>query len=188
MLSHYFWEKTWSDPAIFWAMATFVFTVALVGVAWKELGDLARTSRADFIFRLKNNFFTEDARRLLFMVDVNLLQFEDSEIPYFTIRKAGDPNLRSRFEELGIKGSTVSTYVVDDVLLGPLEDVDMFLTGKLITEKNAYEMFDTYVTSCAENEEIQKYIKSTRRKPNNSDIYSGFDHLYKRLRAAAPQN
>ncbi len=188
MLSHCFWEKTWSDPAIFWAMATFVFTVALVGVAWKELGDLARTSRADFIFRLKNDFFTEDARRLLFMAEEDLLQFEDGEIPYFTIRKMDDPNLHGRFEELGIKGSTVSTYVVDDVLLGPLEDVNLFLTGKLISVKHAYDMFYTYVASCAENKEIQKYIKSTRRKPDDSDIYSGFDHLYKRLRVAAQRN
>jgi hypothetical protein len=29
MLAHSFWEKTWSDLAIFWAMATFVFTVAM---------------------------------------------------------------------------------------------------------------------------------------------------------------
>jgi hypothetical protein len=188
MLSQCFWEKTFSDPAIFWAMATFVLTAALVLVAWKELGDLARTSRADFIFRLKNNFFTEEARRLLFLVEENLLQFEDSEIPYFTIRNVNAPILRGRFEELGIKGSTVSTYAVDDVLLGPLEDVALFLNGKLITEKHAYEMFDTYVTSCAENAEIQKYIQSTRRKPSNSDIYSGFDDLYKRLRKAEPLN
>lgn len=167
-------------------MATFVFTAALVLVAWKELGDLARTSRADFIFRLKNSFFTEEARRLLFLVEENLLQFEDGEIPYFTIRKVDDPILRGRFVELGIKGSTVSTYTVDDVLLGPFEDVALFLTGKLITEKHAYEMFDSYVTSCAENVEIQKYIHSTRQEPRDSDIYSGFDDLYKRLRKAGP--
>ena len=188
MLSPCFWEKTLSDPAVFWVMATFVLTAVLVLVAWKELGDLARTSRADFIFRLKNNFFTDEARRLLFLVDENLLQFEDSEIPYFTIRNADDPALRSRFKELGITGSTVSTYIIDDVLLGPFEDVDLFLTGKLITAKHAYEMFYTYVTSCAENAEIQKYIQSTRREPCNSDIYSGFDDLYKRLRKVAPQD
>jgi hypothetical protein len=188
MLSHYFWEKTWSDPAIFWTMATFVFTVALVWVAWKELGDLARTSRADFIFRLKNDFFTEDARRLLFMVEKNLLEFEDGEIPYFTIRNVDNPILSGRLEELGIKGSTVSTYVVDDALLGPFEDVALFLAENLITAKHAYEMFYTYVSFCAENEEIQKYIKSTRLKPGDSDIYSGFDALYKRLRRLAPQN
>jgi len=168
-------------------MATFVLTAALVLVAWKELGDLARTSKADFIFRLKNNFFTEDARRLLFLVEEDLLQFEDSEIPYFTIRRVNDPGLCGRFEELGVKGSTVSTYAIDDVLLGPFEDVALFLTGRLITLKHAYEMFDTYVTSCAENAEIRKYIESTRRKPGNSDIYSGFDELCKRLRKITPQ-
>jgi hypothetical protein len=186
MLSQCFWEKTSSDPAIFWAMATFVFTAAIAFVAWKELGDLARTSRADFIFRLKNSFFTEDARRLLFLVEEKLLQFEDSEIPYFTIRNVNDPILRDRFEELGIKGPTVSTYAVVDVLLGPLEDVAMFLKEKLITKKHAYDMFDTYVALCADNTEIRKYIESTRRKPGNSDIYSAFDDLCKRLRKMEP--
>jgi hypothetical protein len=170
MLSHGFWERTFSDPVAFWAMATVVATVALVLVAWRELGDLARTSRADFIFRLKNDFFTEDARRLLFMVEESLLQFEDSEIPHFTIRKVDNANLRHRFEELEITGSTISTYVVDDVLLGPLEDVSVFLTEKLMTKKHAYEMFETYVALCLENEEIQKYIQSARRKPPNSDL------------------
>src|ERR1035437_6006270 len=178
MFSHCFWEKTFSDPAIFWPMATFVFTAVLVLVAWIELRDLARTSKADFIFRLKNSFFTEEARRLIFLVGENLLQFEDSEIPYFTIWKVNDAILRSLFEELGIKGSTVSTSTVDDVLLGPLEDVALFLIGKHITEKHAYEMFDAYVTSCWENEEIQKYILSVRREPRDSDIYSNLENLY----------
>ena len=187
MMFHCFWENTLNDPAVFWAMATSVFTLALVGVALKELGGLARTSRADFIFRLKNDFFTEDARRLLFLLEEDLLQFEDGEIPYFTIRKVNDPSLRDRFEELGVKGSTVSTYIVDDVLLGPLEDVAMFLKGKLITKRQAYDMFYTYVKSCSENAEIRKYIQSTRREPCDSDIYGDFDDLYKRLRKMEPK-
>jgi len=169
-------------------MATFAVTAALVLVAWKQLGDLARTNRADFVFRLKDNFFTIEARRLLFLLGEGLLQFEDSEIPYFTIRNENDPALRGRFEELGIKGSTVSTYAVDDELLGPLEDVGLFLAKKLIEETHAYEMFETYVTLCWENKEIQKYIQSTRRKVGDSDIYIRLDDLYKRLRKLAPQN
>ena len=187
-MSSCFWEKTFNDPVVFWAMVTSVLTAALVLVAWRELGALARTSKADFIFRLKNNFFTEDARRLLFLVEEDLLQFEDSEIPYFTIRKINDPSLRDRFAELGVKCSTVSTYDVDDILLGPLEDVAIFLTGKLITEQHAYGMFDTYVKLCADNAEIWKYIESTRRKQGDSDIYSGFEDLCKRLRKREPHN
>jgi hypothetical protein len=82
----------------------------------------------------------------------------------------------------------LSTYLLDDILLGPFEDVALFLKERLITRKHAYEMFYTYVASCAENAEIQKYIHSTRRKPNNSDIYSGFDDLYLRLRAELPKS
>jgi hypothetical protein len=183
MLSHSFWEKTWSDPAIFWAMATFMVTLALVVVAWIELGDLARTSRADFIFRLKNDFFTDAARGLLLLVEENLLQFEDAAVPYFTVRGTDDPDLSDRFKELKLTGPTVSTYFVDDVLLGPFEDIDLFLAEKLITVKHAHGMFYTYVAMCKENGEIQKYVQAIRREPGNSGIYSGFDDLYRRLRA-----
>ena len=187
MLSCSFWEKTWTDPAIFWVMATAVVTVVLALVAWKQLGDLARTSRADFIFRFGNEFFTEETRRLLFLVEENLLQFEAHHVPYFRIREPDDSN-KQRFNELGIKGWTVSTYIVDDLLLGRFEDIDLFLTQKLITAKHAREMFRTYVAFCWKNSEIQKYIKAIRGEPGNSDIYSGFDDLYKRLCPMAPQN
>jgi hypothetical protein len=183
-----FWEKTWSDPAIFWAAATAIATVILVGVAWIQLRNLADTSRSDFCFRLKNDFFTECARQLFFLLDYDLLKFEDGEIPYFTIRKVDDPALRERFKELGIKDSTVSTYVVDDILLGPLEDVALFLAEKLITETHAYELFYTYVASCAENTAIQEYIRTIRLEPKDLDIYSKFDNLYKRLHARATRN
>jgi hypothetical protein len=185
MFTWCFWEKTLNDPAVFWPMTASVFTLAIVGVAWWQLGALARTSQADFIFRLKSDFFTEEARRLLFLVEEGLLQFEDSEI--LSILKRNDPSLRCRFEELGVKGSTISTYVVDDVLLGPLEDVGAFLDGRLVTEKHAYDMFYTYVKSCSENAEIRKYIQSNRRELGDSDVYSDFDDLYKRLRRMEPK-
>src|ERR1017187_7444175 len=95
MFSWCFWQRTWSDPAIFWAAATAVITIILVLVAWVQLRDLARTSRADFIFRLKNDFFTAEARRLLFLVEEDLLRFEDDKIPYFSIPDL-DTQLRIR--------------------------------------------------------------------------------------------
>lgn len=181
MFSYSFWETTCNDPAVLWAAATAIITAILAGVAWVQLRDLARTSKADFIFRLKNDFFTDQARRLLFLVEEDLLQFEDSPIPYFSIPDANDPELIGRFKELGIEGSTVSTYLMDDILLGPLEDVALFLSEKLITVKHAREMFSTYVGLCARNQAIQQYIKAIRRNPDDSDVYAGLDSLHRRL-------
>ena len=184
MLSCPFWDKTLSDPGVFWVMATAVITIAIVAVtavlallAWKQLRDLARTSRADFIFRLKNDFFTADSRQLLFLAEENFLRFEDAKIPYFAINKPDDSTVNPRFTELGITEATVSTYVDDDVLLGPLEDVGLFLRQDLITVGQTREMFYSYAEICAENAAIRQYIKWNRQKPGKSGIYSNFDYL-----------
>lgn len=180
MFSCSFWYKTLADPAIFWPMATTIVTVVLAFVAWIQLRDLAQTSRADFIFRMKSDFFTEETRRLLFLVEEDFIEFEDDHIPYFSIRTPGGSN-HQRFSELGIAGSTVSTYVVDDCLLGPFEDIDLFLMQGLINPTHAREMFQTYIAICWKNAEIQKYIEVSRQKHGNANIYSGFDDLYRRL-------
>jgi hypothetical protein len=45
-----FWMKTFQEPGNFWAMMTAITTVALARVAYKQLGDLARTSKSDFLY------------------------------------------------------------------------------------------------------------------------------------------
>ena len=45
------WCKTLFDPSVFWVMVTGAATAVLTVVAAWQLSALARTSRADFIFR-----------------------------------------------------------------------------------------------------------------------------------------
>ncbi len=182
MFSCSFWEKTWSDPAIFWTAATAVITALLAWVAWKQLGDLAESSTSDFLFRLKSDFFTEQARKLVFLIEQDLLRFEDTEIPYFSIPDFNKPELKPRLRELGITESTVSTYSLDDLILGPLQDVAFYLREHRITKKQVYAVFSYYISLCAESAAIQAYKEACRRPPGESDIYAGLDDLEKLMR------
>jgi hypothetical protein len=160
-------------------MATALATVALILVAYKQLGDLGRTSKSDFIFRLKNQFFTKATRQLYFLVEQGLIRFVPEPMHFQVAADEGKYALA--FEELGIQKKIVTTYTIDDELLGPLEDVGLLLKAGTITQEQAYEVFYTYVRSCFENKAIKKYIAYLRVRPGDSDIYSGFEDLYKKL-------
>jgi len=182
MFSCSFWEKTWCDPAVFWVAATAGITALLVWVAWKQLGSLADSSTSDFLFRLKSDFFTEQARKLVFLIEQDLLKFEDAEIPYLSIPDFNKAELKPRLEELGITKPTISTYFLDDTILGPLEDVAFYLSEKRITRNQVYEVFSYYICICAESPAIQDYKKACRTRPGDSDIYARLDHLEKLMR------
>jgi hypothetical protein len=182
MFSWSFWEKTWSDPAAFWVAATAVITAVLAWVAWKQLGDLANSSTSDFLFRLKSEFFTEHSRKLVFLIEQDLLKFEGAGIPFFSIPDFNKPELKPRLQELGITESTVSTYCLDDIILGPLEDVWFYLSEKRITKNQVYAVFSYYIEICARSSAIQAYKEACRKRLGESDIYGGLDHLERLMR------
>lgn len=182
MFSSSFWEKTWSDPTTFWVAVTAAITALLAWVAWSQLGSLADSSASDFLFRLKSDFFTEQARKLVFLIEQDLLKFEDATIPYFSIPKFNEAELKPRLQELGITASTISTYFLDDIILGPLEDVCFYLSEKHITQEQVYAVFSYYICICAESPAVQDYKTACRRRPGDSDIYAGLDHLEKLMR------
>jgi hypothetical protein len=160
-----FWMQTFREPASFWAMAAAIFTALIAVVAYKQLGDLAQSSKSDFLYRLKKDFFTEEARRLMFLVDNDLLEFRAEEIPFFQVVKREDASMSERFRELGVQSATISTYLVDDVLLGPLEDLGVLERLKRVSLEEAYEHFASYIEGCAENKAILEYIQWSKDDP-----------------------
>ncbi len=176
--------KTFREPSNLWSLLTWITTVALAAVAYMQLSDLAQTSKSDFLYKLKKDFFTEEARRLVFLIENELLEFRSADIPYFQIARPGDAETQSRLGEIGITGSSVSTYLVDDVLLGPLEDVGLLLRNNLVSLNDAYEQFESYVQICAEDRAISEYLRLARDGEGNEDVYDGFQYLYKRLEEA----
>jgi hypothetical protein len=139
---HSEWEwftRTIYDPAIFWSMVAAIATVVLLIVAWRQLRSLAKTSRSDFLYRLKSDFFTKEARQLVFLANEDLLDFHvEPDIPYFEIVERNNPGVTDRLKELDIEEKSISIYSVDDALLGPMEDIAVFEKLKLIGRDEVY--------------------------------------------------
>jgi hypothetical protein len=175
-----FWLRTLQEPATFWAMATVVATFGLIAVAYYQLRDLAKTSKSDFLYKLKKDFFTPQARRLVFLAENEFLRFKRGEIPYFEIVKPDEESAR-RMKELQITETSVETGVVDDVLLGPLEDVGVLLDRNLVSLDEAYEQFDSFVQICVENEAIAEYLAWCRANEEDDDVSDHVQSLYEKL-------
>jgi len=175
-----FWLKTLQDPEAFWAMATAIATVGLIAVANYQLRDLAKTSKSDFLYKLKKDFFTPEARRLVFLAENDLLRFKPGPIPYFEIASP-DAETTKRMSELDITTSSLSTGLVDDALLGPLEAVGVLLERNLVSLDEAYEQFDSFVQICVENEAIAQYLTCCREDEDDDDVYDHLQSLYEKL-------
>ena len=169
------------------AVSTFLLciaTAALIGVGYLQLRQLIQTNGADFADRMKRDFFTTEARRLIFLVEHNFLDFYHpaSEIPWFGIVQQPDGPIRNRMRELHADGGKIGTFDVDDVLLGPLEDVAFFeKTGKLDLE-TVYSFFGSHIEDVMTNKALLDYIAWARRDANASDIYINLEYLHKKLK------
>ena len=172
------WLKKSLQPDVFWVMATALLTFALVVVAQKQLRDLARTSRSDFLYRLKKDFFTAKVSEFIFLLEIDLLAFSPDPIPTFdTITKKGVEPEKDAF----------TTNVIDDLLLGPLEDVGVLWKSGRLSLDEVYETFDYYIRLCVENRAIADYIKWVKKEPGNEDIYDHLLLLYKKLKKEGPK-
>jgi hypothetical protein len=172
------WLKESVRPDVFWVMATALGTIALVFVAQKQLKDLARTSRSDFLYRLKKDFFTEKVSDFIFLLENDLLTFRPDPIPTFdTIKKHGVKPEKDSF----------TTNTIDDLLLGPLEDVGVLWKLGRLSLDEVYETFDYYVCLCVENKAIADYINSVKKEPGDEDIYDHLLLLYKKLKEEGPK-
>jgi hypothetical protein len=184
------WEfatKSLFDPAVFWSMVTAIATAALIFVAWRQLSSLAKTSRSDFLFRLRKDFFTEEARKLIFLAEYDLLRFHHDEIPYFETVIGGSPAVIERMKDLKIERGAISTYFVDDFLLGPLEDMGVLENMGLVSLEEVYESFFTYLSICVENTAIKQFLEFARTDQKDWDVYDNLLSLYNKLQKQAPR-
>lgn len=142
------------------------------------------TSRADFIRRFSEKFFDdENTRDLLTLLDSDALIFEGEEYWYFSIQEDKVRHLgisETKKQEL-IARQRYSPFEVDDWLLGHFEAIAFFEREGLISIDHVYNEFDWHIETAWENEEIQKYIKASR-KEDGDHIYEWFGCLVLKLK------
>lgn len=165
------------DCNCFWAAITAIATIALVIVGLWQLNKLNKTNRETFLQKLKNDFFSENERRLMFLIENEFLKFESIQInetePYhFFIAKIPD-NLLSYLADSTLREKKYyMTQELDDFLLQHFEDLGLLYEKHMLKKYEIEQTFGYYLETCWKSEEIQKYLKWASNE--DLDIYSKF--------------
>lgn len=144
-------------------------TLILVIVGLFQLRSIRKTSNADFIHRLRDDFFTDKARYFIELIDKKLITFSI---------KSNEPKFLKIDEINSEPYDEISVYEIDDFILGPLEDVATYEYEGIIKLGMIYSIFSWYIEIVWKNESIQEYIKWQRKQKNCEDINLGLERLY----------
>ncbi len=173
------WEPLWS-------FLTAVATLGLVWVGYFQLRKLIETnknanaiSQEKFLYKLKGDFFTKDARDLLILIEEEALFFNGDEkgVGYFKIA-IEDGTKEVLRDSLNINRKYYTTHEIDDFLLSPLEDVGLLLEKELIDVHDVTQNFEYYLNAIFSSSEIKAYIKWARDQAKDNDIYSKAEWAY----------
>lgn len=166
-------------------------TILLVWVAWEQLSAVSRTTSADFVLRLKRDFFSPETRTLVSLVANRWVRFvevdasgNEADIPYLAVQLGAIRNARLP-DDVKARLSHPATYTafeVDDLLLGPLDDVaTLWEAGTLQTEQ-IRDVFGWYIELAWDTPEIKAYIDHQQRE-EDPEIYAALGRLREKLRS-----
>lgn len=169
-----------------WTFALALATAFLVFVAWWQLRSIKKTSRAEFIKKFNDSFFTEDTRKLITLLfnsalefcvlDIKLKDKKDDRLPYLKlkadvveqIKKAGLISVEDW--RLGY-----NAFEVDDLLLGHLDDVGRYEKKGLLDITDAYKTFGYYFELLEEGAPAQEMLDDK----DNAGKYEDLKYMQK---------
>ncbi|NTW14167.1 MAG: hypothetical protein HGA31_04000 [Candidatus Moranbacteria bacterium] len=149
-----------------------IWTFFLAIVAYLQFRKANHISSADFIHRLKNDFFGKETRELFFLFEKDYLRYEEESETFEVVRI--DEKTKS---ELGITRKFFTIYEVDDFLLGDIYDLGLFEQKKIVDIDMVYEEFGYYVATIWENKAVRYYIENQRKDPRHRDVYNKLDYI-----------
>jgi hypothetical protein len=162
-----------------------IFAAFLVWVAWEELSKLSKTSSADFIHRLDNDFFTPKTRKLVSLIVCGALEFcpNDEGEPYFQVDldKLDKTKLPEKLKESLGRVRYYSAFEVDDSLLGLFENIGMLERRGIVDFQMVYDVFSWYLKEAWNNDHIKKYVIYNRddeeTAPSDTLVYYHFQRI-----------
>jgi hypothetical protein len=172
------------DKTAVWTAVLVVMTLFLIIVAWSQLSSIRKTTKADYLKRLNDSFFTEETRNLLVLLFNSAIEFSVlpirgkgstipiDRLPYFKI----DEFVLKQLKDNGLislpdwrKG--YNACEVDDLLLGPLDDVGRYEKNGLLDIRSAYDTFGYYVCELVgDNEGVKAFLKHEDNRGNYDDL------------------
>ncbi len=173
--------------ALLGAAATFI----VAWIAWKQLDNLNmtykqinKTSKADFAHRCNTDFFTPKASELfmLFENDMMVLHIlDDIDFAYFEIDKT-KLDMHPIFAGfINNCKHLYSAYEIDDILLGPLDNVGSYFYEELMDIELVDNFFGYYIKKLHANKKIEAYIKWIQSSLGDEKVYDKFDAIYAEL-------
>lgn len=167
-----------------------IITVLLILVAWWQLGSMNRTSSADFLHKLKIDFFTDSTRTLIHLLDSDYLEFIalTQEEAYFKVNtdNVKESGLPSEIVDMLTARKAYSVCEIDDYVLNHLEDLGYMYKQKLLTRDMVYDQFSYFLEVAFDNSEIKKYVAWQRNLPRCEDIFSDAEELYDEVKQMEP--
>jgi hypothetical protein len=199
------------DRASLWNFTLAVLTFALVivtGLLWmvskRQLGGISKTSKAEFIMKFTNNFFSESTRTLIMLLEYKALRFEKSPVNigepkpkaflYFDTDTGIIDQMHLSPSDLdALRQRIYNAYEIDHYLLNHFEDIGLFEKNGLLDIEDIYSGFSWYIDLIWNHPVIQDYINYQKREPAEgtniekdikpkepnkaSDLYDNFKHI-----------
>jgi hypothetical protein len=158
-----------------------IATLLFASIALTQLEDIENTNSADFIHKLKNDFFEEKTRILLTLIDLKAIKFIDNgNTAYFEVIEDA-PRLKDLPDDIKRNLTEKKFYTlheIDDFLLGHFEDIGLFEQKRILDIEMVYEEFSWYIETAYENCEIKQYIEYSRKDDKDKDVYDKFEYIY----------
>jgi hypothetical protein len=145
-----------------------IFTIMLFSLARHELKRNNQIAEGDLYFRIKEDFDTDISRAIHSCVVHNQIKFDKSSTP----------------ESVNATGTSYSITHFTNAYLGSFEDLAFFHDKGLMSLEVLDSGFGYMILETGNNETICNIIQHLRAgKENDDSIYSGFETLYKKIRA-----
>lgn len=167
------------------------FSFLLVLVGWWQLDKIHSTSNADLLYKLKGDFFREESRILIYLIDDDYIKFvvdntdPDNEVCYFKVDvdKIINSKLPQEIKEYLTKKKHYTTDEVDDFVLGHFEDAGLFWERGILDIDLIYEEFADYIEIVYESKIFREYLdyinKLGQTGQEEGDYYDKFKRIYK---------
>jgi hypothetical protein len=179
------------DWATIGAVISALATTALALIAWKQLGNLnktyvqiSKTSKADFAHRCNTDFFSAGTRELFMLFDYDMIKFhviDEIDFAYFEIDKTKLDSHPILYNFINKDKQIFSAYEIDDLLLGPLDNVGTYFNQGLINIDLIVNFFGYYIEELHNNKQIEAYLEWIRSEPGYENIYDSFEAIYREL-------
>ncbi len=181
-------------------LGALIGAIATLGLAWiageqlivtgQQLREVARTTSSDFVLRLKSDFFRTTTRTLVSLVANEWLRFVEHDehenavdIPYFEVRE--EAVRHARLPDL-VKGRLRARHIytafdMDDLLLGPLDDVATLWERGTLEFDLVRDMFGWYVEVVWDDRDVHAYV-AHQQLHEDPAIYAALGRLREALR------